>query len=1083
MQDYQGNAPRVVWGGRLEDLASGLLSSLQETWRQGADPFAKVCIVVNDHAAENWLKEYLLLELLAPQVFMNITFVTLPELLNDWLGAQVHGQSPRERHAAQHPYGREILAWRIYGLLQDDAEKGVPDFPELLAYVGQQPEVQGARRYALASQLARLYDDYLEARFMMLRQWEEGNADGGWQARLYRTLAAQEPQTYARDYEEALRLPATRAFDGGFPRYLAVHLFDVPFIAEPALRLLQKFAEAVPMTFWTWNPARGWLGETPALKSVIRALRQRLQEGRLPAEEADLAGQELVLKNYDSPDELLLAALAGGGRALIGAQAEMGWVDAEDVLDGDDLGESLASLERISVHSTFSPRRELEAVREGLRDFFQRHQEGVTPRDVRILCADWETYAPIAGAVFAADASSGDVPVALAGTLPGQSPLVAAFESLLEFRRNRFEASAVFALLQMPAICRAAGLDEGDTAALRELVGKANIRWGLDDADVAATLKAPPSQEPYPFTWQRGLERLAGGMLYGDFGEGTLPEIDGLAGACPVAHVEGEQARRVAALWSFVQRLSELRHALAAGQTRRPPEWQGILLHAMEFFALDDEEVDEGASLRHAICQAAEDMRLAGRGDSPLEAEPFLTAVFDHVQGSRPLGRGRPNAVTFAPLNASTAMPARFVWICGLNEGRFPSIEQRTSFDLLGSHPCLLEVDARARDAFALLKAALAARQELAFSYVGSDIRTKKEIAPSVLLNDLLDYLERQTSVKKYTHPLHAYSAAYFLPDNGLPPTYSQDDYAVAKTLQEKASQAAPASSDGLVPFPLQDDGVTEIDVDDLADFFGRPCRFLLRRRLGVANHYFDGLSDEEAGACNLDRHLTGLLKLTGKADICGPSGIQARLAVEHGEAPSVPAAQSAIDEAANSNTRLCTRTLKIKDARAAAYSAPDVLLADAYRRFEDSCEAPAHLEADFTVAGHPVRLTMAHTPVRLGANQMEYVFFYENAGEVHDATRVKAWLRHLAGHAAGRSFLTVFFCTKDSAAPHAFAPLAREEARTRLQELLETATEALPPDFLLSFEKADSPKEDTPFRREELMEGAKECDVTLSAR
>ena len=83
-------------------------------------------------------------------------------------------------------------------------------------------------------------------------------------------MTAEEPETYAKEYEEALGADAAKAFEHGFPRYLAAFVFDIPFIQEPALRLLEKISEALPMTFWNFNPKDDWLAETPSQKEVRR---------------------------------------------------------------------------------------------------------------------------------------------------------------------------------------------------------------------------------------------------------------------------------------------------------------------------------------------------------------------------------------------------------------------------------------------------------------------------------------------------------------------------------------------------------------------------------------------------------------------------------------------------------------------------------------------------------------------------------------------------------------------------------------------------------------------------------------------
>ena len=167
---------KVNWSPRLEELADGLLEQWVELSKREASPFGKICVVVNDKASENWLKQYALLVKKMPRVMMNVDFVMLSEFINDWLEAQVHGVAPRERKAAMHPYSQEVLTWRIYRILSAAKEGGELD--TLLAYLKKDEKNIAKRRYALSARLARMYDDYLNSRFQMLNNWEQQIVEG-----------------------------------------------------------------------------------------------------------------------------------------------------------------------------------------------------------------------------------------------------------------------------------------------------------------------------------------------------------------------------------------------------------------------------------------------------------------------------------------------------------------------------------------------------------------------------------------------------------------------------------------------------------------------------------------------------------------------------------------------------------------------------------------------------------------------------------------------------------------------------------------------------------------------------------------
>ncbi len=1051
----------VQWSSHLEDLADELLKSVTE--RPGS-PFDKTCIVVNDSATENWLKQYFLQERKIPQILMNLEFVRLPEFLNDWLAALVHGTDPRRRRAAQHPYSPGVLAWRIFRILGNAAPDG--ELRELLHYVG--PEDDPLRRYALSEKLAKLYDDYQNSRFQMLRNWETGGRDSApdapeWQPALYRMLTAEDPHSYARDYETAFR-PETRADTAlrhGFPHYRGIHVFDISFLPEPMLRMLEKISEAIPMHVWCFNPQSEWLADTPSKRETIAGIRRELLAHRETLQ-AGKTPPELKLFDvsdfYDSPEERLFGTFASGARAVL-------WNWSLDTnTDAAGTGESIEELKglEVSIHGNYSPRRELEAVRDGLCNFFRRNPDA-GPLDAVVLCADWENYAPIIESVFGAGRDRRDVvPVTVAGGVSGDTPFTQSLKDLLEFRENRFEVGAVFNLLGVPAIRGKFGLDVQAVNVLRTMVQKANIHWGFDDADVRRILQMTPEQieksgrndedTPYPFTWRRGFDRLISEMLYGTPGDEDtiLPEVGTLRDLRPCGSVEGDRAGYASALWHFVSALQELRRKLAPKTEYSAEEMESAAQWILDTFYLPEEHsVKDMIAVRKAFGGLFEAMRIAGVRS--ISTDVFAAAAGAAAERFLPGMRTPGNAVLFAPLNTYTATPHQLVWICGLNDGAFPKIENRPSYDLIGKHPSFFDATAREKGAFALLKAVLGARKQLSLSCVGKDVHTNEEIPPSVLLNDLQDYFEAvRIPVTICDHPMHAYSQRYFYKASDaddaksapLPPSSSLRDEAIARTLRNLSGRAG-----GTVAFPLDPKGITEIRLQDLVSFFAAPNRYLLESSgARIPESRFDNLKNKEALSAKLHTRLKRKLALLGEC-----SGDAATLMVECGRAPDSSAAAAEIKAEIGQKAALRALTFSAKNAQYTCLN-PDgsyMTFAEAYLRFLErnsaACEEESCVELE--AANCTVRLKMVLSqPVELTMQErkMDAIVFYENA--MNAPVKNQVWLWHLGANAVRGGIATFLFSTEGVGT--LFLPLTCGEAKELLVPVLKLAAAPLPPDY-----------------------------------
>ncbi|MBO4513448.1 MAG: exodeoxyribonuclease V subunit gamma [Victivallales bacterium] len=1024
---------KVNWSPRLETLADGLLEQWAELSRREASPFGKICIVVNDKASENWLKQYALLVKKMPQVMMNVDFVMLSEFINDWLEAQVHGVAPRERKASMHPYSQEVLTWRIYRILSNAKEGSELD--TLLAYLKKDEKNIAKRRYALSARLARLYDDYLNSRFQMLNNWEQQIVDGdvpAWQPVLYRMLVQEGfGSTYAQDYAKAFQpgADAHKALDCGFPKYMAIHVFDTPFMSEPTLRILEKMAEAFPMTFWLFNPQGDWLADTPAEKEVKRTIRRLLQEGKIPAELA----VDLKDRYYDSPEERLLGAMASGARAVLGTLFDD--VEGDVKITGDASGSPFADLD-IAVHRCYSPRRELEAIRDGLHDFFTTHKDA-KPHDAIVLCGDWETYAPIIETVFNPDAAKeGYIPCTVDKGTSGETPLTQSFRDLLAFGENRFEASAVFNLLSVPAIREKLGLDDKAVDELKNMVANANIHWGADDDDVAKALQMDTTREN-TFTWQRGLDRLVAEMLYG-FPEDndTLINVAGKQ-VHPVGHVEADRATAVSALWHFVQELKALKAELSG--ERKLEQLRELLNGVIDKFYSDEQEyLYDLAIIRNAINKAASSIEAAGMKDELIDAKVFISAVQGIISSNAPGMRTPADAVLIAPLKNSYATPHKYVWICGMSEGTFPHNEHRISFDLIGRHPSHFDASSKERDAFAMLKAALGAREQLRLSFVGTDVHSNEKQPSSVLLNDMLDYFKAKgIAFREYSHPLHTFSRAYFRQGNELPDTYDRESQEIAALLQ---IEDKPREFSQIAAFKLNEKGPTEMPLSELEEYYNDPRRFVFVHRLKIKPHYsFDLNDDEQFGAALSWGHIEYLsLKETSDEQ----HRHLAELAVETGEAATVQDAGSAIADALNNHSR----RLKYgnNDARNCIWGDDIMTFAKAYELYENEKATACSLELELST-GEKVFIPMLFKTISLmtlGGPEKHSVIF-DPYGNLNGA-----YVRHLAYNAlGGGDIATVVFRASDAATR--FDPVEAEDAKLKLTQLVELAMAKVPEDVL----------------------------------
>jgi exodeoxyribonuclease V gamma subunit len=152
-------------------------------------------------------------------------------------------------------------------------------------------------------------------------------------------------------------------------------------------------------------------------------------------------------------------------------------------------------------------------------------------------------------------------------------------------------------------------------------------------------------------------------------------------------------------------------------------------------------------------------------------------------------------------------------------------------------------------------------------SYVGRSAVHNKELPPSVVVNELLDYLSQAfvfpeaKSAKQFLlteHPLHAFSPRYFSASGANDGFFSFSE-ANAEASRSISARRAPA----MPPFitealPQIEELNRNLELRELIDFWGNPSRYFVRRRLGLTlRKTGDCLNDNEPFQLdNLEKYL-----------------------------------------------------------------------------------------------------------------------------------------------------------------------------------------------------------------------------------
>ena len=853
---------RVYHSNRL-DVLEELMEFIVERERLD-DPFEPEMILVQSTGMAQWLQMTLSQKF---GIAANIDFPLPASFIWDMF-VRVLPEIPKES-----AFNKQSMSWKLMTLLPQLLER--EDFTLLRHYLTDDSDKR--KLFQLSSKAADLFDQYLVYRPDWLAQWEAGNLVEGlgeaqaWQAPLWKALVEYthelgQPRWHrANLYQRFIEtLESATTCPPGLPS--RVFICGISALPPVYLQALQALGKHIEIHLLFTNPCRYYWGDIkdPAYlaKLLTRQRRHSFEDRELPLfRDSENAGQ---LFNSDGEQDVgnpLLASWGKLGRDYIyllsdleGSQELDAFVDVtpdnllhniqSDILELENRAVAGVNIEEfsrsdnkhpldpldnsITFHVCHSPQREVEVLHDRLLAMLEEDPT-LTPRDIIVMVADIDSYSPFIQAVFGSAPADRYLPYAISDRRARQShPVLEAFISLLSLPDSRFVSEDVLALLDVPVLAARFDITEEGLRYLRQWVNESGIRWGIDDDNVRE-LELPATGQ---HTWRFGLTR----MLLGYAMESAQGEWQSVL---PYDESSGLIAELVGHLASLLMQLNIWRRGLA--QERPLEEWLPVCRDMLNAFFLPDAETEAAMTLIEQQWQA---IIAEGLGAQYGDAVPLsllrdeLAQRLDQERISQRFLAGPVNICTLMPMRS---IPFKVVCLLGMNDGVYPRQLAPLGFDLMSQKPKRGDRSRRDDDRYLFLEALISAQQKLYISYIGRSIQDNSERFPSVLVQELIDYIgqsyylpgdealncdESEARVKAHLTCLH--TRMPFDPQNYQP----GERQSYAREWLPAASQAGKAHSEFVQPLPFT---LPEtVPLETLQRFWAHPVRAFFQMRLQV---------------------------------------------------------------------------------------------------------------------------------------------------------------------------------------------------------------------------------------------------------
>jgi exodeoxyribonuclease V gamma subunit len=732
------------------------------------------------------------------------------------------------------------------------------------------------RLISLAVQLARLFRHYGKYGRDMLIEWETGDLLH-WQQGLWK-------QVFFNNYRWSyLYHELKEPLCVNDSLRLEVHLFSISYIPPLFHRYLEKVSEGVPLHYYLLSPCQYFWSdirsdrETSHLftywksqgvnQQQLYALEEFLRDrnpllanfGRLGRQMAELIENSSIesFERYILPDSIKehpqlesitdhTAQLAPASFPLTLLQA----VQSDLLLLRNPVKENKLSFSEfdrsIQIHSSSSKLREIQALYNLLVDILLKHasdEEPIYPQDILVMAPDIAQYEPFIKMVFQGRESKLDSHI-MDLSQPSQEPLVKDFLQLLSLPFGRWDIASLFQLFESSSFMAKHQLTVPDIEQIRLWTKDAGVSWGIDSEQRRELLQRDHcrqnlSEQASSGTWDFGIERLLTGLILWETNEETSFNFS----VSPL-QIDSAKSELVGKLISLLKSLRADLKPLHDGSLFTLKQWSSYLQCLYEAYF---QEVREASSGNGSLIQESlTTLRLTSRAF--VEEKFTFSSIQKHLeiivnQQEVNYKESRLHAATFCSLMPMRTIPAKVIVLVGMQEGSYPRYDQAASLNLLVGHPGADDYPCQTEfDRYLFLEALLSARRYFIMSYTAYSEEDFKEIYPSLLVTELLNYLDKAYDVHhqppssfcKVQHPFHSFDKSYF-EENGLFRSYQQSQYQAAKAFY-RTHKSSPYhfiphfQVSDLQPSPPE----LCLNLRDLNQFARNPLKAYFNKKLGM---------------------------------------------------------------------------------------------------------------------------------------------------------------------------------------------------------------------------------------------------------
>ena len=776
------------------------------------DPFSKHNFIVQTSGLQHWLTLALTKR---DGVFANHDFFKPNDLILR-IGKLLRLPNCNE-------YSAENLRWHIFSLLNNISFKS--KFPDIANYY----KNHDLKCIQLASQIADLFDQYSIYRPELLLNWEQNSPYNGpnsaWQKWLWLNILKEnvDKSIHRLAYKgHLMRALSNKDSQVKIKKSInELHIFGLSILTQYHADLYSEISKVIPITFYFLNPCPDiyWY-DLHSQKQILKKWKDEKEREFIKGHSSGntlltswgRTGQEMFSTCFDTDDDFLnhgesITVPIEVTSLLTRIQNEI----INNTLDKDrqQVPNEYLNDESIQITSNYSESREVEVLYNYLLHNFEKKTSSLQSDEILVMVSDVEKYKPYISAIF--DNAPFAIPYSI-GDIPVQTPhsITSFLLEVLNYLEEDINTEQIIRLLDYPFIIEHYRFQ--DIQFILKSIDKCNLRYSIS---------GELNNESSLVSFNEGIKR----MIYGiAMRSNEYSDNDG--SIFPYQQGEGNNVEELLKLITF---LEDLKKIIKTCQNERTmDEWVEYSIYILSVFSDENfESENEYLTLRKKFSDflhATENSK-----QQKLSHRVFTYILKDNYQNEITNKGYFQGKITFCTALPMRSIPFKIICFLGLNAGTFPRQNNPRAFDLISnSVPQRGDRNIKDNDRYLFLEALMNTKDSLYLSYIGKDSKSNKAKNPSILVDELLDYIKVKSSGSEIVensiiqhHPLHGHSIKYTQEHNGL---YTYFDVKQNKTPLLKSLLSTENNTEQSNIYEL----------NDLKKFFRFPAQYYFNNHLNI---------------------------------------------------------------------------------------------------------------------------------------------------------------------------------------------------------------------------------------------------------